>query len=582
MAPLCAKGLVKTFQMDDGTAVKALDGASLRISPGKLTVLVGADGAGKTTLLRMICGLISPQAGRLSVLGLDSRQQAPAIQQRVGYMPQQFGLYEDLTVQENLDLYADLHGVRDPERSERCAKLLRMTDLTAFVSRPAGKLSGGMKQKLGLSCTLMRLPDLLVLDEPSVGVDPLSRLELWSLVSELVRTEHLTVLWATTYMDEAQKADEVFVMSAGRIVAGGIPGDLIGRMRALTLAVRPAAGELPRNLQAALYDRAELVSDAVPRLGQVNVLARSAQACARIQALCPGKSCTVREPEFEDFYMSVTASSERWVRTDDRQEAAAGAAPGQGGDESPVVIEVRNLVRRFGSFTAVDRTSFSVRRGEIFGLLGPNGAGKTTTFRMLCGLLPASEGELHVAGCNLRTARARARSRIGYVAQKFTLYGNLTVQQNLEFFGGAYGLAGERLRRRILESLALFRLPGQERAERLALGYKRRLAMAAALLHEPEILFLDEPTSGIDPQARREFWRLITRLSARGITTIVTTHFMEEAEYCDRIAIQDAGRMLALGTAGELQARYAGSVRDMNDVFIQAVRQARAAEAGHA
>jgi ABC-2 type transport system ATP-binding protein len=262
--------------------------------------------------------------------------------------------------------------------------------------------------------------------------------------------------------------------------------------------------------------------------------------------------------------------------------SAAGSRTGAVQDAGPV-IEVRDLVRRFGSFIAVNRTSFEVGRGEIFGLLGPNGAGKTTTFRMLCGLLPASEGSLRVAGCDLRHAAARARGRIGYVAQKFALYGNLSVRQNLMFFGGAYGLRGQRLRERVQHAASLFSLPLEESAERLALGYKRRLAMAAALLHEPEILFLDEPTSGIDPQARREFWRLITHLAAGGITIIVTTHFMEEAEYCDRMAIQDAGRLLALGSPRELLERAAGgSARDMNEAFIELVRDARGGEGAHA
>ena len=565
--------------MADGSAVQALGGVDLEISSGVITALVGADGAGKTTFLRMICALMSPDSGTLSVLGEEVPARAQSVQRRISYMPQRFGLYEDLTVQENLDLYADLHGVPMPERSRRYEKLLSMTDLTAFTARPAGKLSGGMKQKLGLACTLVRLPELLVLDEPSVGVDPLSRLELWNIVSALSREEHLTVLWATSYMDEAEKADEIAVMHEGRILQTGRPDELTGRVRGLTFTVEPLPGQKPRALQAELYDRAGLVADAVPRVGRVSVVARSEAAACELCSLY-GERISGREPRFEDAFMTLIGRP-----SDGRAmyPASGAGAPSSSVQDGVPVIEVRDLVRRFGSFIAVNRTSFEVGRGEIFGLLGPNGAGKTTTFRMLCGLLPASEGSLRVAGCDLRRAAARARGRIGYVAQKFALYGNLSVRQNLMFFGGAYGLRGQRLRERVQHAASLFSLPLEESAERLALGYKRRLAMAAALLHEPEILFLDEPTSGIDPQARREFWRLITHLAAGGITIIVTTHFMEEAEYCDRMAIQDAGRLLALGSPRELLERAAGgSARDMNEAFIELVRDARGGEGAHA
>jgi ABC-2 type transport system ATP-binding protein len=245
-------------------------------------------------------------------------------------------------------------------------------------------------------------------------------------------------------------------------------------------------------------------------------------------------------------------------------------------NDQPAIV-VRDLVRMFGDFTAVARTSFEVHRGEIFGLLGPNGAGKTTTFRMLCGLLPATSGHLEVAGVNLRTARAQARGRVGYVSQKFALYGNLSVRANLEFFGGAYGLRGRVLQTRVAAALAQFGLTGTARSGDLPGGYKQRLAMAAGLLHEPEILFLDEPTSGIDPLARRAFWRSITALAAEGVTVIITTHFMEEAEYCDRIAIQDAGRLLAIGTPGEVRQRAGADVADMNSAFIGIVEHSRRA-----
>ena len=555
--------------------VCAIDAVSFGVRKGELTALVGADGSGKTTLIRMICGLMSPDSGTLTVLGLDCVREAGLIQKRISYMPQRFGLYEDLSVRENLDLYADLHGVPEQVRVPRYRKLLAMTDLGAFTERPAGRLSGGMKQKLGLACTLVRLPDLLVLDEPSVGVDPLSRQELWNIVSELVREEHLSVLWATSYMDEAEKADQVLVMHEGRILGQGSPLELVRRVEGLAFSIEPKPGQKPRDLQAEIFARSDLVADAVPRLGRVHAVARSSEAARELNRMYAAQHCTTRQSRFEDFFMTLISPAER--HSGNAPQEGDGQTPDASHAEAGPVIEVKDLLRRFGTFTAVDRTSFSVDRGEIFGLLGPNGAGKTTTFRMLCGLLPATDGTLRVAGFDLRRARAQARARIGYVAQKFSLYGNLTVRQNLAFFGGLYGLCGAGLERRIAEAAEVFTLPLDQAAERLPLGFKRRLAMAAALLHSPQILFLDEPTSGIDPIARREFWDLITRLSRRGITIIVTTHFMEEAEYCDRMAIQDEGRLLALGSPAQILQRVTnGSARDMNEAFIEVVREARA------
>lgn len=582
LSPVVAEGLGKRFRASDGSVVQALADVSFSISPGRLTALVGADGAGKSTLLRLVCGLLEADEGRLAVLGLDAGRDALQIQSRISYMPQRFGLYEDLTVRENMDLYADLHGIPASDRPARYERLLAMTDLAAFTERPAGKLSGGMKQKLGLACTLVRLPDLLILDEPSVGVDPLSRRELWNIVRDLVRDERLTVIWASSYMDEAEKADEVIVLHEGRILTEGVPGELTRTVSGLVLGVRPLPGEKPRELQALLHEMKDVVLDAVPEGGRVNAVARSEAAREFLKERCGSRHTELREPRFEDFFMarlrqSADAGGSSVIDYEDIVPVRAEEDWG----ESETVIEVKDLLRKFGNFVAVDRTSFSVHRGEIFGLLGPNGAGKTTTFRMLCGLLPATDGEIRVAGCDLRMARARARAKIGYVAQKFSLYGNLTIAQNLRFFGGAYGLRGGELERRIAQMTSLFDLPGGAVADRLTMGHKRRLAIAAALLHRPEILFLDEPTSGIDPVSRRDFWYLITRLARDGVTVIVTTHFMEEAEYCDRVAIQDAGRLLALGSPEEILSRSSGAARDMNEAFIAIVREGRKPGGGH-
>ena len=575
---LVAQGLHKRFAIKGKAApVVALQDLSLRVPAGALTAFVGPDGAGKTTLLRLAAGLLRADEGSLQVLGIDVAKEPQAVQDRISYMPQRFGLYEDLSVQENLDLYADLHGVPRDERRERYARLLEMTDLGRFTTRPAGKLSGGMKQKLGLACTLVRSPQLLLLDEPTVGVDPLSRRELWQIVEQLVQDEHLSVIVSTAYLDEAERCAQVFVMHDARLLAQGTPGQIREQAQGLCFVAKAPPGMPARSLQARLLDMPAAIIDAVPEGGDVRFIRRAGANAQALDALLQGVPAEAVPARLEDGFMVLLRAQQPASSTATAPAAdTASAAP-----SGEVVIEVKDLVRRFGDFTAVASTSFQVRRGEIFGLLGPNGAGKTTTFRMLCGLLPASSGFLQVAGVNLRHARAQARSRIGYVSQKFALYGNLTVAENLSFFGGAYGLRGERLARRVRAVLEEFDLAGHEDATsgQLPGGFKQRLAMATGLLHEPEILFLDEPTSGTDALARREFWRRITALAAAGVTVIITTHFMEEAEYCDRIVIQDAGKLLAIGTPQEVRAKALhtpGRRPNMEDAFIGIVSQARA------
>lgn len=576
---LTGRALHKRFQVKGvPEPVRALDDVSLEVPSGSLTALVGPDGAGKTTLLRLAAGLMRADEGSLQVLGIDVAKDPQGVQDRISYMPQRFGLYEDLSVQENLDLYADLHGVTKAQRRERYARLMEMTDLGRFTARPAGKLSGGMKQKLGLACTLVRSPALLLLDEPTVGVDPLSRRELWEIVQQLVDDEHLSVIVSTAYLDEAERCAQVFVLYGGKLIAEGAPGQIRDNAKDLCFVTTPSRGIAPRTLQAHLLDAATTIIDAVPQGGEVRFIRRPGEDADAVNALLDGASIEPVPARLEDGFMVLLRGrqgSASAARTTDEVPA-----PPASGKE--VVIEVKDLVRKFGDFTAVASTTFDVRRGEIFGLLGPNGAGKTTTFRMLCGLLPASSGFLQVAGVNLRTARAQARARIGYVSQKFALYGNLSVTENLRFFGGAYGLRGQHLRDRMQTVLQQFDLLDQENAPsgQLPGGFKQRLAMATGLLHEPEILFLDEPTSGTDPLARREFWRRITALAEAGVTVIITTHFMEEAEYCDRIVIQDAGKLLAIGTPQEVRVQ-AGSAPDsrlsMEEAFIDIVTHARGA-----
>jgi pyoluteorin transport system ATP-binding protein len=579
---LLGHDICKTFRRGTGEVVQALDGVSLAVGQGTLAALVGPDGAGKTTLIRLVAGLMTADAGNVQVLGIDVAADPQQVQARIGYMPQRFGLYEDLSVQENLDLYADLHGITAAERRQRYPRLLEMTALGPFTRRLAGRLSGGMKQKLGLACTLVRSPELLLLDEPTVGVDPLSRQELWEIILHLRQEQDLTVLLSTSYLDEAERCGHLIVLHQGKALAQGAPADIAGMAADSTFLAEPPSGQPARELQAALLDAPEVV-DAVPEGGRVRfvrVQRGSGNGHFPKDAPFAGLAVVPVSARFEDGFMVLLR------RTAPRQHAASpmrlDRLPPWHGDEA--VVHVHNLVRRFGDFTAVDHVGFEVYRGEIFGLLGPNGAGKTTTFRMLCGLLPATSGTLRVAGVDLRRAPASARQHIGYVAQKFSLYGPLSVSENLAFFASAYGLRGSRKRDRIAWALQQFALVSLAHlpSGQLPGGYKQRLAMAAALLHEPEILFLDEPTSGADPLARRDFWRRITALAAQGVTVIVTTHFMEEAEYCDRVVILDAGRVLARGTPAEVRRRAQprpGRVPTMEDAFIAIVKEARAGEA---
>ena len=572
-----AENLHKSFfSKSSKKTTDALTDINIEIPRGKLTALIGPDGAGKTTFIRLVCGLMFPSDGKLTVLGMETKDNPQEIQNKISYMPQRFGLYEDLSIQENLNLYADLHGVSQEERKKRFSELLKMTGLEPFTERQAGKLSGGMKQKLGLACTLVRSPELLLLDEPTVGVDPLSRKELWEILQKLVKDEKITILVSTAYMDEAELCQKVIVMHKSQVLAVGAPKELCLKAENRCFIVQPPAEMPSRILQTKLLDYKESIIDAVPEGGEVRFIARSEDAVNSIKNITNDLHIQKVNAGLEDGFMLLLHEYE-----DNHREYTEEILPVKFPDtfeiSDQIDIEVNNLVRKFGDFTAVANTSFQVHKGEIFGLLGPNGAGKTTTFRMLCGLLPATSGFLSVAGVNLRKARTQARKNIGYVAQKFSLYSTLTVDENLKFFGGVYGLKKEKLRKRMEDVKEQFDLRGLEAkpSGELPGGFKQRLSMAVALLHEPKILFLDEPTSGIDPLARRTFWRQITALAAGGTTIIITTHFMEEAEYCDRIMIQDQGKMLVLGTPQEVREKAGKDIKTMNQAFIEIIGESR-------
>lgn len=498
------RNLTKSFGFGK-KKVTALSDVSFEVEAGRIVGLLGPDGAGKTTLMRTLCGLFRPDSGTTSVLGLNSVRNSVEIQNQVGYVPQKFGLYENLSVGENIRLYAKLHGVSGAEMAQRVPKLLEFTQLANFTKRMAGRLSGGMKQKLALVCALVSRPRLMLLDEPTVGVDVLARRELWAILKQIVREEAMTILVSTAYLDEADYCDQTLILFEGKLLAKAAPAEI--RRRAENFVPNPT------------FENG-------------------------FQVLLSG---TVPEPLKRQSSVSESA---------------------------PVRIAARNLVKRFGNFVAVNEISFDVRKGEIFGLLGANGAGKTTTFRMLCGLSGMDGGEIEIEGRPLAHSLEYARSRIGYVAQKFSLYGDLTVLQNLRFFGGAYGLGGARLRERIEWALEAFELKTCVNmiSEQLSMGFKRRLAMACALLHEPSIVFLDEATSGADPMARLEFWKRILNLADSGVAVIITTHFLDEAQFCDRMLIMRDGLPLASGTVEEI-IRLGGNAPTLEDAFVNLVTQ---------
>lgn len=574
-AGLSFAAVAKRF-VANGRAVQALAGISGEIAPGRITGLVGPDGAGKTTLIRVLAGLVDADGGEVRITGGNDRP-------RIAYMPQKFGLYEDLSVGENMTLYADLNGLAPERRAQRFAELNRFTGLAPFGQRLAGHLSGGMKQKLGLACTLIVAPDILLLDEPSVGVDPVSRRELWSMVRAL-QGAGIAVLWSTAYLDEANECDHVILLYEGRVLDAGPPAAISAAVARRTWrAALPGGTDIrKRDLQRA--------AAAVPGVVDAQIKGRNLRVVAAADDTRPDFAAAPfaglralklepAPPQFEDAYLAAMRRQNS-APSSGGPSAASGAANAtpaavrQSRDNPAPVIETKDLSKRFGSFTAVDRFSFAVRPGEIFGLLGPNGAGKSTTFKMLCGLIPPSSGQALVAGYDLATARADARGRIGYMAQKFAYIGHLTVAQNMAFAGGVYGLGAAELNRRLADVTAEFGLAPYlaQNCGELPLGIKQRMALACAVLHRPAILFLDEPTSGVDPVTRREFWARLNAMADDGTTILVTSHFLDEAEYCDRMTIIYRGRQIATGSPDEIKAAHgAGDNPTLEQAFIRLI-----------
>ncbi|MBO6055899.1 MAG: ABC transporter ATP-binding protein [Alphaproteobacteria bacterium] len=480
--------LTKNFR-----GMTAIDDLSLKIEKGKITGLIGSDGSGKTTLIRLIIGLLLPDHGKISVLGLNPETQKDELNKKIGYMPQKFGLYEDLTVIENLRLYADLKNV-----AHDFEKLLEFTNLKKFQTRLAGALSGGMKQKLGLACVLLGSPEFLLLDEPSVGVDPISRRDLMRMVRDLISPE-TTVLWSTAYLDEAHSFDTAVVLNQGKVIYQGKP-----------------------------YDLAKTTE------------------------------------EFENKVIDLMGGYRKT-----KSRIAENYIPKNSDVEYTVVAD--NLEKLYGNFYAVRNNSFKIKKGEIFGLLGPNGAGKSTSFKMMCGLLKPTSGTARIMGVDITEDPENARANLGYMAQKFSLYEALTVKQNLDFFAEIYGIHDENLKKRvdeIIDIFGFFQTRGQKSGE-LPLGFKQKLSLACALIHNPPILFLDEPTSGVDVITRREFWNHIKSLAQKGVTVLVTTHFMDEAEYCDHISLFYKGEAVAIGTPLALKNKVCA--KSMEEAFMKLI-----------
>ncbi len=592
--------------------VEALRGIDAEIPSGRISALVGPDAAGKTTLMRLLAGLMRPTTGAIEIFGQTPEELASGAESRLGYMPQRFGLYEDLSVEDNLRLHARLRGLEGAEREALFARLLSFTALGPFAARLAGRLSGGMKQKLGVACALLGNPDLLLLDEPGVGVDPQSRRELWRMVEELAGAG-MTIIWSTAYLEEAERCPHVLMLDAGRLVYAGAPEEMLERVRGRVYACVPS-GDLRAGLK--FWMERKDVLDVLAQGSKVRLLAAKNLSEAT-RAELDARGAQPARPRLEDAYMDVLGGIGhapspfgRIQGRETREPGQAGFArpecstrltpppaapcgriqgrepcgPGQAGFARPDPVSVEPAIRalglskNFGAFVAARDISFEVAPGRIFGLLGPNGAGKSTTFRMLCGLLQPSGGECFVAGVNLLHAGSEARARLGYMAQAFSLYPDISAAANIRIMADLYGLSAAERRERtelLVEALELGPFLKQH-AGLLPLGQKRRLALVCATLHKPSVLFLDEPTSGVDARTRREFWKHINAATETGTAVLVTTHFMEEAEYCDEIALIYRGAIITRGTPDELKAACPapeGGEATLEDAFIAGIEE---------
>ncbi|BAK70990.1 ATP-binding cassette domain-containing protein [Aliarcobacter butzleri] len=560
MQIISVSNLEKTFT-DNTNAIKKIN---FSIFSGKITGIVGPDGAGKTTLIRMLTGLLAPTFGELKVLNYNMPNTSSDFLQQIGYMPQKFGLYEDLTVYENLKLYSDLQNIENS--NSRIDELLTFTSLKKFQDRLAGKLSGGMKQKLGLACALIKKPKLLLLDEPGVGVDPISRIELWEIVQKLLEDD-IAVVWSTSYLDEAQNCDEVILLNEGNCLYQGTPQNLKKNMKDRVFLISGIFLQKRETLTKILEQDEILDAVLVGSKIRINLKKNTTLPKEFIYKLGEDVKIEAIEPIFEDCFVDIlnikTKAHSQLVENMKNIEKS-----------SLKLIEAKSLTKKFGNFVATDNIDFEIGNGEIFGFLGPNGAGKSTTFKMLCGLLTPTFGTAKVLGEDLYKSNSNIKNSIGYMAQKFSLYGNLKIKDNLDFFSGIYGLKNKKREEKIEEMIEIFDFKNylHLNANSLPLGIKQRLSLACSVMHEPKVLFLDEPTSGVDPITRKEFWTHINGMVKKGVSIMVTTHFMDEAEYCDKIMLIYKGKNIASGTPDELKA-LVGPNASMQDAFITLVKK---------
>lgn len=548
---------VSGFRKSYGRIV-AVNGADLSIMPGEIYGLIGPDGAGKSSLMKAVAGVLSYDGGVVSVFGTPvvSEKTAEIIKPRIGFMPQGLGLnlYPELSVGENIRFFARLRLVPEKILAERRDNLLRITRLDSFKDRPMKNLSGGMKQKLGLICSLIHEPDLIILDEPTTGVDPVSRRDFWAILARLIRERGMTALVSTAYMEEASRFHRVSLMHEGKILAGGEPESITALAPGImaSIVAEPAVQAL--TVLKKRFGQVEALGGRL-RVFLKNETVESAGSV--LKDVLNGvtiKDLETGEPELEDVFLQLIA-------TDDAppvpvQPEDVSSKPKPAVSPSETAISASGLVRCFAEFKAVDSVSFKVPYGEIFGLLGANGAGKTTVIKMLTGILRPTEGEGQVAGADMRYAGKAIKERIGYMSQAFSLYTDLTVVENIRLYAGIYGLDRRTAAERIAWVVDMAGLEGYERslAGSLPMGLRQRLALGCALVHRPQVLFLDEPTSGVDPLGRRQLWETFYRLSREeGTAILITTHYMSEAEHCDHLALMFAGRVVADSTPRQMK-----------------------------
>jgi ABC-2 type transport system ATP-binding protein len=532
---------------------EAVRGISFQVGVGEIFGLIGPDGAGKTSTFAILAGVMEATQGKVSVLGRPPRDARLGI----GYLTQQFSLYLDLSLDENLKYSAGLREVPNDLFLERRERYLRLMGLERFGTRLAGQLSGGMKQKLALCCALVSQPQVLLLDEPTTGVDPVSRREFWDVLAALGE-EAVTIVVATPYLDEAERCNRVALMYDGQIQEIGTPAELRRNLGLSRLEVRTE--NLSLSETKLLASTSPVIVDVQTFGDRLDVLVKEAQAgITEIHEILPDATIEPADPTLENVFVTRL----RQQGSDPAYLPYPYSRPVR--STADIAIGAKDLSRRFGDFQAVKAVTLEVHYGEIYGLLGANGAGKTTTIKMLCGLLEPSAGTITLAGQSDGLRSSALRKRIGYMSQKFTLYDDLNILENLEFYAGVYGLPRRQRQERIDWVIATCGLVGQEKKMTGSLpgGWKQRVAFGASVMHEPEVLFLDEPTSGVDPLARRQFWRLIEDFARRGTAILVTTHYLEEAEHCNRLGFMAAGEVIAQGTPSQIKLDQPGELLEI-------------------